>query len=383
MRRGSAAISILLLVLVIVPSLPASARSSSRGSSDNVTVVRRYSYKGGNEIDALGRFLYASRWGDRRGGVHILDVSGKSPRRVGFAPCPGFDNDVAVVRPGIIAVSSHGSQCGRLIGKAGIQLIDVSDPKRPRHLDGIAISGGVHTITVYPGKDLIYASPGFFGTGDSGIENIIDVSDPRNIKIAATFESTVSGCHDIGFHMTRERKLAFCPGEGGTQVWDVSDPLGPEAIGNIVLPFLQLPHTAAVTPDGRYVAISAEDYAAHLCTPRDPTGALWIYDISDPRMPILAGYYKVPRSHLPVGTLPFIHSCTAHNFNFVPGTRILVSAWYGGGTSLVDLSEPALPREIAYYHPDDANALSAFWYRGLVYVNDMNRGLDVLRIEGV
>jgi hypothetical protein len=74
-------------------------------------------------------------------------------------------------------------------------------------------------------------------------------------------------------------------------------------------------------------------------------------------------------------------SCTAHNFNFIPGTKMLVAAWISGGTNVIDLTDPASPKEVAHYSPDEAVAMSSYWYRGLIFVADFARGLDVLELD--
>lgn len=377
-----AVVAILSLACIAAPTIPPASAETMK--SDNVDVTFESPFDSANEVARSGDVMYVSEWYE---GIHVLDVSGRSPRFLGTVPCSGYANDVAVVKPGLIAVGFETGPCGPFPALAGgVQLIDVSNPKRPRYLDGLEIVGGVHTITMYPGKPLIYASPG--GTvpvGDdgnpSGAETIIDVSDPSNLTVAATYLFTPSGCHDVTFSFTGEEKLGFCPGQGGTQVWDVSDPLLPQRIAHIVLPALELPHSVAVSSDGEVIAISNEDFAAHECTAEGPTGGLWIYDITDPRNPRMTGYYKAPRYWLPIGSLPVTNSCTAHNNTFVPGTRTLLTTWYNSGTSVVDLTDPANPAEVAYYMPDLAMALTAYWHQGRVYVTDGTKGLHVLKVR--
>jgi hypothetical protein len=67
-------------------------------------------------------------------------------------------------------------------------------------------------------------------------------------------------------------------------------------------------------------------------------------------------------------------------------------AFLQGGTSLVDFTDPAHPREIAYADIEDTtgkdDAFTAYWYNGYIYVNSginrrgpaENRGLENLRI---
>src|SRR5262249_22981726 len=72
----------------------------------------------------------------------------------------------------------------------------------------------------------------------------------------------------------------------------------------------------------------------------------------------------------------------------VPGRDIEVQAWYQGGISLVDFTDPANPFEIAYFDrgPIDPKMLvlggdwSAYWYNGYIYGSEIARGLDVFEL---
>ena len=75
--------------------------------------------------------------------------------------------------------------------------------------------------------------------------------------------------------------------------------------------------------------------------------------------------------------------CSVHNGNLIPvaGRYLLVAAWYYGGTSVIDFTNPSSPHEIAYYDPEGSptagEAWSAYWYNGKIYTNDIRRGQDV------
>lgn len=357
------------------------APSGTAQELGEVKVVAHFEYVGGTDIDFRGKYVYAGQEGDDPGGIHVLDVSKAMPRKAAFVNCPGSQNDVAVVRDGLIALAYHSGRCGKE-GTAGVRLIDVSRPTRPRYLGSVDLPGGTHTVTVYPGKPIIYASPGGLVNG-GGVEQILDISNPNEIEVAATFTPSPGGCHDITFFFEGDDKLAFCPGLHGLQIWDVSDPFAPVIVTHTFNPFMDFMHYALPTPDGQYLVVSDENFEAHDCTTgQSPTGSLYVYDISEPRVPVLVGHFAPQRGAAPVGT-PATPYCTSHQFNFVPGTRILVSAWYTGGTSVIDFSNPTVPTEIAYYQPENANTWSSYWYRGRIYVSDLNRGLEVLEIPGL
>jgi ribosomal protein S13 len=66
----------------------------------------------------------------------------------------------------------------------------------------------------------------------------------------------------------------------------------------------------------------------------------------------------------------------------------LVQAWYQGGVSVMDFTDPEHPQEIAYFDrgPIDPKLLvsggswSAYWYNGNIYSSEIARGLDIFEL---
>ena len=98
----------------------------------------------------------------------------------------------------------------------------------------------------------------------------------------------------------------------------------------------------------------------------------------------LASYYKLPSAQSDT------ENCVAHNGSLipVPGRDIEVQAWYQGGVSVMDFTDPVHPFEIAYFDrgPIDPKTLvlggdwSAYWYNGSIYGSEIARGLDVFEL---
>jgi hypothetical protein len=98
-----------------------------------------------------------------------------------------------------------------------------------------------------------------------------------------------------------------------------------------------------------------------------------------------AGYYKLPVAQTDQ------ENCVAHNGSLipVPGRDIMAQAWYQGGVSVFDFTDPAHPREIAFFDrgPMDSTKLllggdwSTYWYNGHIYASEIDRGLDVLDLK--
>ena len=66
----------------------------------------------------------------------------------------------------------------------------------------------------------------------------------------------------------------------------------------------------------------------------------------------------------------------------------MVQAWYQGGISVLDFTNPARPQEIAFFDrgPADSTRVtmagpwSAYWYNGVIVSSEIVRGLDILEL---
>ncbi len=397
---GSLCVTASMLVGGAGSAPAARAPERTADASDNVKLISSFPYvnesgdffSGGTDIDFSGKYVYAMQQGND-GGVHVI-LNGAKPKKLAFIPCPGGQNDVAVVKPGLIAVGYHSSTCAGAPG-AGVRLIDVKNPKKPKFLGQVELPGGTHTLTVLPGTSLIFASPGGLPTNGGAVEQIIDASNPAKPEVAATFKPNNSGCHDMTFYIKGDTHLAFCAGLTEAQIWDVSDPLAPVILSHVADPVAQFPHSVAVTDDGKLMVLGDEAIAGNECV-GGPTGALVAYDISDPALPVPLSYFAINRGPYPAGSPDIPNNpvtgagrntwCSAHLFNFIPGTYTMVASWYAGGMNVVDWSDPAAPTESAHYMgtgDDTTNYWSAYWYDGRIWANDRVKGLDVYEVKGL
>lgn len=432
---------LLLIVAVLALAVPmgASARTGpvdgpvdepqGEVDAEGLELVRHFSYgepdasgtapffSSGTDLAFDGDIVYAAQQADggipeQQGGIHIIDVADPDdPQHLGLVPCEAYQNDVAVVRSGLVALGYHGlnGDCFGLEeeGQRGLALFDVSDAEAPALVGSSpniapkrgGLSGGTHTITVHPSGDFIYASPGGLPTNGGGGNpmSILDVSDETQVTIAGEFISNGIGCHDFSFFDRSEdslpsplgEDLGVCVGFGETQIWDVSDPVAPVVISRITNPLVTFHHSGVVSDDGRFLVIGDEAFGAHDCE-GGPTGALFMYDITTPEAPVPQSYFGIDRAH---GDAPLssnrVDWCTAHLYNFIPGTMIMVVSWYSGGITVIDWSDPTAPREIGHYRMDGeyaegevSNYWSAYFHGGRVYANDRVRGFDALRFTG-
>ena len=399
------AIRVLVLSLVLaglgISPLLAAPASDAVDKSGNLKHIKNFKYDGGSELSASGRYLYSgeanAKGGQNRGsapddgGLHIYDV--KKMKEVAFLHCPGTDNDVEVVKPGLVAMAFSGNQCAPSAG-AGIMLIDVKNPKKPRILSALNTNAS-HTMKPFPGGKYIYMAAGnLTGSATRGTV-IVDVRNPLKPKIA-TEAMDVMDCHDVSFSITEEdRQLAFCAGAVGTgevQIWDVSDPLAPTIISRIVNPAIQYSHYAVANHDGTLLAIDDEAFAAHDCnTGHSPTGRLWIYDITSPSIPIPQGSFAPPGGrggnpmYANIGNFPgWVASwCMSHGLDWHPKKNMVAVTWFTAGVSVIDATDPLQPSEYAYFDSDDSAAYSTLWHGGYMWTNDHMRGVDAFKIKGL
>jgi hypothetical protein len=207
-----------------------------------------------------------------------------------------------------------------------------------------------------------------------------------NIAIGGrSFDFTA--CHDISVFMELDIASASCWEEA--QFWDISDPVEPDYLRRIRNPVEvdTLFHSTTFAWDGSYVALEDEAGGGgddRCRDPNDPQGRILFYNFSARKL----GDFKIPRAQ------PIDEVCTAHLYNFVPQTStrdVLVSAWYEGGTSVADSTNPAQTKEIGFYDvrtavpggttPITSDVWSSYWYNGYIYVNDEGRGLDIMKFN--
>jgi hypothetical protein len=146
-------------------------------------------------------------------------------------------------------------------------------------------------------------------------------------------------------------------------------------------------HSASFSNDGKKV-VYTDEWGGGLgarCRENDPNkwGADAIFRLTDNKLSF-ASYYKMPAAQ------GDSENCVAHNGSLVPvpGRDIKVQAWYQGGNSVMDFTDPDHVTEIAYFDrgPIDPKMLilggswSAYWYNGHVYSSEIARGLDVLEL---
>ena len=382
---------------------PPPAASPADGVSKNMHLLSTSEHRGGVNSDLAfkGDLAFAGHYG----GFRVVDLSDPGePVVLSDVHCNGPQGDVTVYGDLLFLSvdtpqSTEGCEGSRNVTAKtegafeGVRVFDISDPAAPVFLKGVRTDCGSHTNTLVPGENgTAYIYVASYPLSASGIgpdcqapfERIsviqVDGDDAAaGLGARVVAEPEVKGidyfgekygvepffaCHDISVLTPNKLAAAACLSQG--QLWDISNPLAPVVTANIDTADVDIWHSAAFTPDGEYVTFGDEYFGA----PKEPYGALWTYEVADPSVAL--SHYRIPRDE----------PSTYHNFNYVPTADgyILVSSAYGSGTSVVDLSDPTAPKEIAYYDMQ-SNAWSTYWYNGLIVANDISRGLDTLRLS--
>jgi uncharacterized protein (DUF305 family) len=375
--------------------------------------------------------------------IYKLDADGV-PQLMSSVVCPGGQGDVSVV--GKILVMSVEQTRGRVDcglegapGKVnadrfrGLRIFDISDLTQPRQVGGVQTCRGSHTHSIVSADDkriIVYNSgtagireteelagcigeiPGDTRTALFSIDVIeIPLADPSKARIvksprvfADETTGTIAGlwtggdhgegtqdtaptdqCHDITVFPSKNIAAGACSGNG--ILFDIRDPLNPKRIDVATDTTFAYWHSATFNNDGTKVVFTDEwgGGGRPRCKASDPKtwGANAIYDIVDGKL-VFRAHYKMPAPQSDK------ENCVAHNGSIVPvpGRDLFAQAWYQGGLSVMDFTDSANPKEIAYFDrgPIDAKQMvlggywSVYWYKGHIYGTEITRGIDVFAL---
>ena len=194
-----------------------------------------------------------------------------------------------------------------------------------------------------------------------------------------------SQCHDITVYPAAGLAAGACSGYG--LLLDIRNPLEPVRLQAVADSNFSFWHSATFNNDATALLYTDEwgGGTQAKCRASDPIdwGADAIFTLRKGTLE-QAGYFKMPAAQTEQ------ENCVAHNGGLipVPGRTIMVQGWYQGGISVFDWTDPAHPKEIAYFDrgPIDASrlVLGGFWagyyYNGYIYGSEIARGLDVFRL---
>jgi hypothetical protein len=323
---------------------------------------------------------------DRFRGVRIFDISDISnPKQVAAVQtCRGSHTHTLVVDPNdkenvyiYVSGTSYVRRPEELAGCSG-EKPDTDPNTALFRIDVIKVP------LAAPQDAKVVSSPRVFIDARTGAINGLSNGGTHGKKGPEKPKDT-DQCHDITVYSAIGLAAGACSGNG--IVLDISDPIHPKRVDAVNDPNYSYWHSASFSNDGSKVVFT-DEWGGGLgarCRPNDPNkwGADAIFRLKDNKLSF-ANYYKLPAAQ------GDSENCVAHNGSLVPvpGRDIEVQAWYQGGISVIDFTDPANPFEIAYFDrgPIDPKMLvlggdwSAYWYNGYIYASEIARGLDVFEL---
>jgi hypothetical protein len=324
---------------------------------------------------------------DRFRGVRIFDISDiRNPKQVAAVQtCRGSHTHTLVVDPSdkdnvyiYVSGTSFVRQPEELAGCSG----EKPDKDPNTALFRIEV---IKVPVAAPQGAKVVSSPRVFIDARTGAMNGLSNGGTHGKKGKEEKPADTDQCHDITVYSAIGLAAGACSGNG--ILLDIKDPVHPKRLDAVNDPNYSYWHSASFSNDGTKVVFT-DEWGGGLgarCRPNDPNkwGADAIFRLKDDKL-TFADYYKLPAAQGDT------ENCVAHNGSLipVPGRDIEVQAWYQGGISIMDFTDPAQPFEIAYFDrgPIDPQMLvlggdwSAYWYNGNIYASEIARGLDVFEL---
>jgi hypothetical protein len=362
-----------------------------------------------------------------------LIIGALDPRHddVDQASCPGL---------GTLSAKTRNPKC-----RSGFYVISYADPANLRQIGDLVELPVGHTTSCIDGcryvwtggparrDDLAFLGP--FTPGGRGDGRPIWVTDLRDPGHPKTFPAPIDlgrndGLTDYSHDVDVDAQgFAWISGRGGllgyatrgkwrdprtdkvrrATPWDPVLVAGgglPDGDGGVAQPQTDFIHNSTRPVGGRvratgvprdHVALMTEEDFTEPC---DQGGRIVAADITSSlggegaanstpehpfRMTALDSFH--PARNAPDSSAP-ITECSAHYFEVSGST--LAAAWYGEGLRVIDASNARDLRQVGYYYVTGTDAATnpsslswdTAWHGDLVFLFDMDRGIEVLRLKG-
>ena len=329
----------------------------------------------------------------RNDGMSFVDITdATSPRYLGDLPMPAGSN--AATWRDVKTYSNHAYVVADGAGAHGVQVFDLTrlrDVGTPQtftedaHYDQV---GSAHNIVINEETGFAYAV-GVSGSAETcgGGLHMINIQSPKNPTFAGCFSDPATGRSGTGYSHDAQcvvyrgpdeeyqgREICIGDNETAISIADVTDKANPKAISNASYPNVAYAHQGWLTEDHRFYYLGDElDEQSGNGEAAKGTRTL-VWDLADLDDPILL------KEH--VGETKAID----HNM-YIKGNRLYQSN-YTAGLRILDISDPANPREVGYLDTFPANDNAAFagtWSNypyfksGTIVVTSSGEGLFLVR----
>ena len=391
-----------------VSSTSATSSETAPRASANIRHLCRMELAGGGQIVMDDKYAYVGHQ-HRPQGTTILEVSDPRNPKVLSTLEPGHPSShshKARIVGDLLFVNSefergHGRREEYTDG--GFRIYDVKDRSKPKLVAFVKTYGkGVHRFDV----DENYA---YISTEMEGyVGNILVIYDIRNptkpVEVGrwAMEQQHVAGGeaphpkhaeHRLHHAMRCGNQMYAGCWMSGISIIDVSDIRSPRTLSRYEYDppcpepthtFLKVPHAIG----GRQIAVSTEEERTHRgADAGKPHAPLRTWDVTDPTRPRLLHSYYLPESSTPypAGKVRF---GTHQLREKVDEDNLLYVTWFAGGLRIIDINDPANPKERGYFIPKPGDGVAAPLTndifkdkRGLLWVTDKERGLDVIEFK--
>jgi hypothetical protein len=308
------------------------------------------------------------------GFVEIFDASTGAPlgrAQTADAPLGGDSAALEVTaRDGVLYVATTGR---------GVVAFDVSDPAAPRQIGQYFVEApegspdrvtNIHTLTLSPDGRQLFAINQSHPRSDV---RILDVSNPASIREAGVFlppapSRSFGFSHDISLEERDGRLIAyFYQLAGGFYALDATDPRDVRVVGALSWP-------RVFSHSGWPFEVAGRRYLAHADEGFDQ--GLTVIDVTNAGQPRIVSTFKTREG------------VSIHNLRVIDGIAYI--SYYIDGLRVVDLRDPANPKEVGHYDTvaatDETGIFDGAWGvhvdGGLIYVSDMSSGVYAFRFTG-
>jgi hypothetical protein len=360
-------------------------------------------------------FAFVAHMGETRVGTSVVDVTDPSrPRVVTQLETPVGTHSHKVQVVGDVLLVNHERSMYEphaTSWQGGLKVYDVSAPARPRELAFLAMPGkGVHRMTYWEPPHA-YMSGSDEGLIDQFlvIVNLSDPSHPReegrwwypgqNTGAGETPSWTpteshgaAAGAKRVALHHPLIRgDRAYCGWwDAGLVILDVSNKAAPALVSQLDFGAAEstATHTALPVP-GRDILVVTDEQLAQDC--KGMQTRVRVVDIADEVHPRVISELPVPAGDYCLRGGRF----GPHNVHEMrPGTlsdsNTIYVTWFNAGLRVIDISDAARPKEIAYYVPEAPPGRSSIQFNdvlvgsdGLVYATDrFTGGLYIMERTG-
>src|SRR5438445_661876 len=223
-------------------------------------------------------------------------------------------------------------------------------------------------------------------TTRGAIQKMVDAMVAAPAPAANGVRPGPNQCHDITVYPAFGLAGGACGGYGLLlDIRDVANPKRMDAVSDSNFSYW---HSATFNNDGTKLLFSDEwgggGQPKCRATDKHEWGADAIFTLVDNRL-TFQSYYKMSAPQTP------FENCVAHNGSLIPipGRDVMVQAWYQGGICVFDWTDPAHPKEIAFFDRgpvdstkmEDGGSWSAYWYNGVIVSSEIARGLDIFELK--